>query len=97
MEKKTMYALVWCYEGYDDNTPIGSAVAVSEDKEKLYAELAECIAEDTREPDEENEEDEWSDNCNFKVIREMKDDVLLQHSVNTDLYVHYTIRSVSVL
>lgn len=97
MKKKTMYALVWCYEGYDDNTPIGSAVAVSEDKEKLYAELAECIAEDTREPNEEDGEDQWSGNCNFKVIRESKDDVLLQHSVNTDLYVHYTIRSVSLL
>ena len=33
--KKTMYTLVYCFEGVDDNNPYACAIAVSEDIEKL--------------------------------------------------------------
>ena len=41
MEKK-MFALTYCYEGYDDNNPYATTIAVSTDIEKLKAEM-DCV------------------------------------------------------
>lgn len=99
MEKK-MFALTFCYEGYDDCTPYACTIAVSEDKEKLIEKMNECVAEDTREPDGEDDEwddDEWDDDINYNVYKNHKDAVYLQHRKITELYTSYKIHSVEVL
>lgn len=89
-----MYALTWCYEGCDDNTPIAQTIAVSEDKDKLVAELMNCINEDTQ----INEDDEWTDDCNFVVYQNFDGySVLLQHSMRKNLYCRYTITYTNLL
>ena len=93
--EKTMYALTYCYEGYNDNTPFGSTIAVSEDRNKLYDKLREMVAIDCREP--EDEDDEYSDEFNWKVISDYTDFVILQHKANTNLYAKYRIDYVEVL
>lgn len=94
---KTMYALTYCYEGVDDNTPYACTIAVSEDIEKLRAEMEKCIEEDTREPNEEDGEDEWQDDINYKVYKKYDDEVYLQHKKNINLYASYKIHHVKVL
>ena len=93
MEKK-IYALTYCYEGVDDNQPYASTIAVSEDIEKLKTKLAECVAEDT----EVDKDDEWRDDCNFKVTAAYNGhEVFLQHRKNINLYANYKIHFVEVL
>lgn len=89
--KKEMYALTYCYEGTDNTDPYGATLAVSEDKDKLIAEMRRCVAEDY------DDGDEWSDNTNFKVIHDYETEVVLQHRMNENLYAKYTIRQVEVL
>lgn len=92
-----MFALTYCYEGVDNNTPYACTIAVSEDIEKLRAVMEKCIEEDTREPNEEDGENEWQDDINFQVFKKCGDDVLLQHKKNINLYESYKIHRVNVL
>lgn len=98
MEKK-MYALTFIYEGVDDYLPFAQTIAVSEDREKLIAELERCVEEDCREmtEDELEEDDENWDNVNYEVREKYDGQVILRHKENTDLYTEYTIREVRVL
>lgn len=92
-----MFALAYCYGGYDMNAPYVCTIAVSEDIEKLRTEMEKCIEEDTREPNEEDGEDEWQDDINFKVYSRCDDEVFLQHKKNINLYASYKIHHVTVL
>lgn len=94
MEKK-MHALTFCYEGYDDCSPYAVTIAVSEDVERLRAKMLECIAEDTREPNED--EDEYDDSINYEIDKQSKNEVLLNHRELCDLYTSYKIHEVNVL
>lgn len=103
-EQKTMYALTWCYEGVDDNTPSAQTIAVSEDKNKLIDEMETWIifdCEEIRREDFESEEEyenaTWEDDVNFQVVRKSSTEVLLQHRKRTDLYTTYRIHSTKVL
>lgn len=90
-----MYALNFIYEGYDDCVPYSVTIAVSEDVEKLRSKMAECIEEDCREPNEDDDEDD--DSINYEVMGKTKDDVLLKHRELGDLYTRYRIHQVEVL
>lgn len=92
-----MYALTYCYEGCDNNYPYASTIAVSEDKDTLIAKMNECVEEDLRVPDEENDEDEWDDACNWEIYKSYTDVVMLQHKARTDLYAKYHISNVELL
>ena len=92
-----MYALNFIYEGYDDCSPYSVTIAVSEDVEKLRSKMAECIEEDCREPNEDEDEDVYDDSINYEVERQSKDDVLLNHRELADLYTRYRIHQVEVL
>ena len=94
MEKK-MYALTFIYEGVDDCLPFAQTIAVSEDRDKLIAEMEACVAADCREMDEDADE-AW-DNVNYEVCKRYDGEVLLCHTENCDLYTKYTIREVRVL
>ena len=93
MEKKQYYALTWCYEGYDDNTPVALTIAVSDDMEKLKKKMEECIAYDT----EVDEEDEWNDDKNYNVHRKDSVSALLQHKAIINLWVKYQINHTTFL
>lgn len=95
MEKKEMYALTYTYEGYYGNSPYGGIIAVSYDKKLLNAKMKEMVAIDCREPEDEDEE--YSDECNWKVTSEYDDYTTLRHKANTDLYSNYRITYVEVL
>ena len=90
-----MHALTFCYEGYDDCTPYACTIAVSEDLEKLKAEMEKCIEEDCREPNED--EEMYDDSINYEVVRKSEDDALLNHRELGDLYTRYRIHQVEVL
>ena len=92
-----MFALTYCYEGVDNTTPYACTIAVSEDIEKLRAEMEKCIEEDTREPNEEDGENEWQDDINYQVFTKCGDDVVLQHKKNINLFASYKIHRVNVL
>lgn len=92
-----MYALTFCYEGYDDCTPCSVTIAVSEDVEKLRSKMAECIEEDCRELNEDDDEDEYDDSINYELVRKSEDDALLNHRELGDLYTRYRIHPVEVL
>ena len=92
-----MYALTYCYEGYENSCPYGVTIAVSEDIDKLRAEMDKCIEEDTREPNVEDGETEWQDDINYKVHNKCGDNVVLQHRKYCNLYANYRIHLVSVL
>lgn len=92
-----MYALTFCYEGCDDNYPYASTLAVSEDKDVLVAEMNRLVEEDLREPDEEFDEDEWSEDCNWQIYKSYGDVVMLQHKARTNLYSKYHISKVDVI
>lgn len=98
MEKK-MYALTFIYEGVDDCLPFAQTIAVSEDRDKLVAEMADCVAADCREMDEDELEDadETWDNANYEVYEKYDGEVILCHKENSDLYTKYTIREVKIL
>lgn len=94
---KTMYALVFLYEGYDNCLPYSVTIAVSEDIEKLRSKMAECIEEDCREPNEDDDEDVNDDSINYEVVRKSEDDALLNHRELGDLYTRYRIHPVDAL
>ena len=103
-ENKTMYALVWCYEGVDDNTPSAQTIAVSESKERLIEEMKNWVKNDCESPNQEDydnaedyEEDIWNDERNYEIVRESSTEVLLQHRQRTNLFVTYRIHSTKVL
>ena len=104
-EDKQMYALVYLYEGVDDNSPFAQTIAISDDKEKLKLELKRCVAEDTRYPDvdgdcnEDDEDgDEWDTDCNWIERQNYGgEDVHLQHRKRINLYAQYYIHSVDFL
>ena len=100
MEKKTMYALTFCYEGSpnDDMYPYARTIAVSDNMDALIAEMNKFVEDDC----EVNEENEWDDEYNFKIYREVKCDdqfayIVLQHKKYTDLYTKYHIAKTEVL
>lgn len=94
MEKK-MYSLTYCYEGVDDSTPFAATLAVSDDIEKLTKYMKECVEEDCREP--ESEDEEWDDDCNYSVWKELDGEIYLQHNANNNLYATYKISTLKVL
>lgn len=87
---KTMYTLVYCFEGVDDNNPYACAIAVSEDKEKLREKMMECVEEDCKEPTDED--DAWGTDCNFQIVSNYGGEVTLQHRKNINLYAKYRIQ-----
>lgn len=92
-----MYALTFCYEGCDDSSAYATTIAVSEDKNALYRKMDECVAEDTREPNEENDEDEWCEDCNYRVVSRYGGDCYLQHKARYNLYTKYSVHEVEVI
>ena len=90
---KKMYALTFCYEACDGNSPYAQTIAVSESQDALVQEMQKCIDEDTK----IDEEDEWNEDCNYNVVSQDDSDAMLQHSSRTDLYTHYYIRPVDVI
>jgi hypothetical protein len=90
METKQMYALTFCYEGYENNIPTATTIAVSDSMQRLQEEMARCVEEDTR----VDEEDEWCDDCNFIVMENYGHYVKLRHTHRTELYQTYIITSV---
>ena len=97
---KKMYALTFIYEGVDDYLPFAQTIAVSDDRNKLIAEMAYCVKEDCREIIDEKELErcgETWDNVNYEVYEKYDDQVKLRNKVNSDLYISYTIREVKVL
>ena len=103
-ETKQMYALVWCYEGVDDNNPSAQTIAVSESKEKLTEEMMKWVKIDCESPNQEEYEDEfdyedacWDDERNYEIVRESSTEVLLQHRLRTNLFVNYRIHSTKLL
>ena len=93
--KKTMYTLVYCFEGVDDNYPYASAIAVSEDKEKLREKMMECVEEDCTEPTDEN--DAWDTDCNYQIVSNYGGEVTLQHRKNVNLYAKYRIQHTEMI
>ena len=93
--KKTMYTLVYCFEGVDDNYPYASAIAVSEDKEKLREKMMECVEEDCTEPTDED--DAWCTDCNFQIVSNYGGEVTLQHRKNINLYAKYRIQHTEMI
>ena len=96
MEKK-IYALTYCYEGYEGCEPYAATIAVSESFDKLSKKMLECVEKDTK----INEEDEWSDDGNYRTIRTLGDDVpscvFLQHKKRINLYAEYSIHEVEII
>ena len=93
--KKTMYTLVYCFEGVDDNYPYASAIAVSEDKEKLREKMMECVEEDCTEPTDED--DVWDTDCNYQIVSNYGSEVTLQHRKNVNLYAKYRIQHTEMI
>ena len=94
MEVLIMWALTYLYEGCEGNDPYAQTMCVSEDREKIVAELKHLVEVDTT----DNEEDEWDDSeCNYKVVTEFNGiSVGLQHKKKCNLYASYTISKVLV-
>lgn len=92
---KTMYALVYCFEGVDDNHPYACTIAVSMDKEKLREKMMECVEEDCSEPT--SEDDAWDTDFNYQIANNYGNSVVLQHRKNISLYASYKIQNVEVV
>ena len=92
---KTIYTLVYCFEGVDDNYPYASAIAVSEDKEKLREKMMECVEEDCTEPTDED--DAWDTDCNYQIVSNYGGEVTLQHRKNVNLYAKYRIQHTEMI
>lgn len=97
MEKETMFALTYCYEGGTCSTinPYGATLAVSNDIKKLQDEMAKCVAEDCVEP--ECEAEQWDDDKNFMVESSGENFATLRHRKDDGLYAEYNIKQVVVL
>ena len=91
--EKNIYALTYLYEGYESGVPYASTIAVSEDINKLREKMAECVKEDTR----VDEEDEWTDTCNYIVDKVSIDCAVLHHRNYSDLYTRYSIQKVEII
>lgn len=91
--EKNIYALTFCYDGSDNTVPYASTVAVSEDIDKLREKMAQCVEEDTR----VDEEDKWTDTCNYVAEKVSKNSVVLHHRNDTNLYTRYSIEIVEVI
>lgn len=93
MEKK-MYAVVYLYEGYDDNLPFASVLGIYDDRDTALIELEKNVEVDCQEVDED---DEYFEVKNFKVLRKYADgETLLQHKYYVDCHTKYTIQLVDV-
>lgn len=92
---KTMYALTYIYEGVEDSMPYAVTLAVSDSRDKLEDYMNECVEDDCRKPD--NEDEEWETDHNFSEVYRHYDGVRLQHRAYTELYAGYEIRKVDVL
>ena len=92
---KKMFALTYCFEGVDDSCPYASAIAVSEDKEKLREKMMECVEEDCTEPTDED--DAWDTDCNFQIVSNYGGEVTLQHRKNINLYAKYRIQHTEMI
>ena len=89
-----MYALTYCYKAINGNEPYACTIAVSKDIKKLKKEMEENVEDDCK----IDEEDEWNEECNFKVFSRFNDtEVVLQHISETDLYTKYHIHPVKVV
>ena len=91
--EKNIYALTFCYDGSDNSVPYASTVAVSEDIDKLREKMAQCVEEDTR----VDEEDEWTDTCNYVAEKVSIDCAILHHKYYSDLYTRYSIQKAEVI
>lgn len=80
-----MFALTYCFEGVDDNYPYACTIAVSEDIEKLRAEMEKCIEEDCTEPTDED--DEWNTDCNYQVFLSVAM-MWLSNTKRTSIFMH---------
>lgn len=90
-----MWSLVYLFEGYDDNVPYASAIAVADDIEIIKEKMAKEIALDCQVV--EDEDDEYFEYKNFEVIIENKYEVLLRHKFYKDCYTKYSIQMVDIL
>ena len=91
--EKNIYALTYCYEGSENSNAYACTIAVSENIDKLREKMAECVKEDTR-VDEENE---WSDECNYIVEKYCGDYVVLHHRNYFNQYAKYSIQKVEII
>lgn len=87
-----MYALIYLYGGMNCQEPYSSCLGVSTDIGKLKNKMNNWVAKDCSVDDE----DEWNDECNYKVNAYYENEVWLQHKKNINLYCKYTIQSVDV-
>ena len=85
--------LTYSYKRSDTAIPYASAIAVSEDIDKLREKMTECVKKDTR----VDEEDKWTDECNYIVEKDYENSVVLHHKYNTDLYKRYSIQIVEAI
>ena len=92
-DMKKMHALTFCYEACDGNSPYAQTIAVSENRDALVEEMKKCIRKDT----ETDEDDEWNEDCNYKVVFQDDSGATLQHSSRINLQTHYSIKPVDVI
>ena len=92
MENEKMYALIYLYGGTESQEPFSTCLGVSTDIEKLKNEMNNWVSGDCL----VDEEDEWSEEGNYKVISQFENDIWLQHKKNINLYTKYIIQSVDV-
>ena len=93
MKQKELYALIYLFKGTYSQEPFSQVMCISDDRQVIEQELQKYVAEDTRTDDE----DEWNEECNFKVYYECMNTTYLQHKKNTDLMTQYTIQRVDAL
>ena len=91
--EKTMYALVYTYEGYYNSAPYSVAIAISNDIGVLRVEMQKCINSDI----EIDEDDDFNEEKNFNLISNWNDNERLQHKNTPKLYINYDIQVVDVL
>ena len=91
--EKTMYALVYTYEGYYNSVPYSVVIAISNDIGVLRVEMEKCINSDI----EIDEDDDFNEEKNFNLISNWNDNARLQHKNTPELYIKYEIQVVDVL
>ena len=92
MEKK-MYAVVYLFEGYDDNLPYSSVLGVYDDIETARAEMLKNVEIDCQEVDED---DEYFEYKNFITNKQSDNEVVLNHKVYRECYTKYSVQMVEV-
>ena len=93
--KKTTFALTYTYEGVEDSMPYASTLVVSDNREKVVNYMNECVAEDCREPI--NEDYKFDTDHNYSEVYRHYDGVRLKHNAYEELFASYEIKEVSVL